>query len=207
MLLVVAIANAIGATMVVPQARQLLQTRNTAGVSPEWAAMGASINLWWALYGAGIRDWAIIPVSLISVMVYTSVAYALLQYSELGCRGILRRLTVGATVGLIPLAVLAVAGWPATGVALGTLYAVQLTPAVATAYRAVDVSGVSATTWSFTLVEALLWGGYAVPARDLGLTALAITGVTMSTLVLVRLWLRRSRHTASVWRATSMFAQ
>lgn len=169
--------------------------------------MGATINLWWALYGGGIREWAIIPVSLISVMVYTTVAYALVRYSELGRGTVLRRLFRGSTVGLVPLAALAVAGWTVTGIVLGTLYAVQLIPAVTTAYRADDVSGVSATTWTCTLAEALLWGAYALPARDLGLTALAITGTTMSALVLARLWLRRPRNIATDWRATSVLAR
>src|SRR5690606_21615694 len=92
-----------------------------------------------------------------------------------------------------PLLALMAGGWSAAGITLGALYAAQLTPAVVTVYRAHDVSGVSAATWTIAWTEALLWGAYGIPKLDAGLITLSATGIVMASLVLIRLYLRRPR--------------
>ncbi len=49
-------------------------------------------------------------------------------------------------------------------------------------------------TWAIAFAEAVLWGVYGTARADVGLVTLAATGVLMSTLVLVRLVLRRPRR-------------
>jgi uncharacterized protein with PQ loop repeat len=54
--LVVIAANVLGAAMAVPQARKLLRTRRTDGVSVTWAAISVTVNAWWGVYGIGVDD-------------------------------------------------------------------------------------------------------------------------------------------------------
>ena len=193
--LVVIAANVLGAAMAVPQALKMRRDRRVDGVSAAWAGTSATVNAWWGVYGIGVRDWGIVPVSLVSVIAYLTIAVTLVRYTR-GSGWIAARSMVGATVaiGLIPLAVVLLDGWATAGIVLGALYGVQLSPAVVAVYRASDVSGVSLATWVIAFVEAVLWGVYGVAAVDPGLMALATTGIFMSTLVLVRLVVRRPRR-------------
>lgn len=195
-LAVVVAANVLGAAMAIPQARTLYRTRNTSGVSPTWAAMSIAINAWWGAYAIGIRDLAILPVSIVSVTAYSAIAIALLRFNP-SRSTTLRGLGLGALVAVIPLPVAVSGNWQITGVLLGALYALQLSPAVVAVYRSADVTGVSMGTWLMAWVEAVLWAVYSVPARDAGLLALAATGLAMSSLVLVRLFVKRPRRSRS----------
>lgn len=193
--LVVVAANLLGGAMALPQAVKLVASRRVEGVSPIWAGISTAVNAWWVAYGIGVGDASIVPVSLVSVMAYAAIALCLARY---GSTPPLRTLAIAATSGvgvaLIPLAVLVVDGWAAAGVALGAVYAVQLSPAVVAVYRAADVSGVSAATWLLAFAEAALWGVYGFARVDAGLLALSATGLTMSALVLLRLVARRPRR-------------
>jgi hypothetical protein len=88
---------------------------------------------------------------------------------------------------------LVIDGWATAGIALGALYGIQLSPAVIAVHRAPDVSGVAPMTWMIAFVEAALWGIYGFAGTDAGLVTLAATGVVASSLVLVRLFLQRTR--------------
>jgi uncharacterized protein with PQ loop repeat len=192
--LIVVAANVLGSVMALPQAIAIVRTRNTLGVSPTWVAISMAINVWWAAYGLGIGDRAIIPVAVVSFAAYSVIAVALARCSPSTIRasaGGVIAATAGVTVA--PLLALVAGGWSAAGITLGALYAAQLTPAVVTVYRAHDVSGVSAATWMIAWTEALLWGAYGIPKLDAGLITLSATGVVMASLVLVRLFLRRPR--------------
>lgn len=188
---VVVAANVLGAAMAAPQARKLLRTRRVSGVSLIWAVISAVVNGWWGVYGLGVGDIAILPVSVVSVLAYLMIAVGV---HRLGPGSVGPALVAGAVIATVPIAAWWLGGWPAAGLVLGALYGVQLSPAVVAVYRAVDVSGVSVATWSIAFAEAVLWGIYGVARLDAGLVALATTGVLMSSLVLVRLFLRRPRR-------------
>lgn len=191
-LFAVVVANVLGSVMALPQAARLLRLRRTDGVSPAWAAMSATINAGWVVYAVGVREWPIIPAGAVSVGAYLVIAYCLVRYSTRSAWSVVgSMLGVTVALSLVPLAAYLVSGWAALGVALGALYGVQLSPAVVTVYRALDVSGVSTATWMIAWAEAVLWGVYGFPRADAGLIALAATGTFMSTLVLLRLFLRR----------------
>jgi uncharacterized protein with PQ loop repeat len=191
--LVVVAANVTGGLMALPQAAKLATSRRVHGVSPTWAACSVAVNAWWVAYGFGVRDLGIAPVSAVSVIAYLSIAVNLVRFG--GGRGAALTMAIrGTAIGAIPLIALALGGWPAAGVSLGLLYGVQLSPAVVAVYRAVDVSGVSVATWAIALSEAFLWGVYGIARRDIGLIGLAVTGTSMSVLVLSRLYLRRPRR-------------
>lgn len=197
--LIVIAANVLGSVMALPQAIAIVRTRNTLGISPTWVAISTTINVWWAAYGFGIADKAIIPVAVVSFGAYAVIAVALVRLSPATLRASARAIAAAtAAVAVIPLLALLAGGWSAAGITLGALYAAQLTPAVVTVYRAHDVSGVSAATWTIAWVEALLWGAYGIPKLDAGLMTLSATGVVMASLVLVRLFLRRPRGVAAM---------
>ena len=193
--LVAIAANVLGGAMAVPQARKLIRDRRTEGVSPVWAAMSMTLNVWWGVYALGVRDLAILPVSIVSVMAYLTISVALVSLHPLARRRRAAHMLVAVVAASsIPLTALLAGGWVLAGMALGAMYGIQLTPAVVQVYRSADVSGVSAATWVIALVEAALWGIYGLHQGDLGLIALAATGSTMSSLVLVRLFVRRPRR-------------
>jgi uncharacterized protein with PQ loop repeat len=194
--LVVIAANVIGGAMALPQAAKLHRTRRVDGVSPTWAAASATVNGCWAVYGWAVGDLGIVPVSVVSTATYLYIAVAVHRCAAGASRPTaLRAIATAAAVTTVPLVALVLHGWVAAGLTLGALYGVQLLPAVLSVYRTVDVSGVSVATWSLALLEALLWGVYGAARIDAGLLALATTGTVMSTLVLVRLFLRRPRRT------------
>ena len=192
---VVIAANVLGGAMALPQAIKLVRSRRVDGVSALWAGISATVNAWWAAYGLGIGDLSIVPVSIVSVMAYLAIAVALVRF---GSAPSLRSATIVAgsavLISAVPALALVIGGWATAGIVLGALYGVQLSPAVVAVYRAPDVSGVSAATWSIAFAEAVLWGVYGIARPDIGLITLAATGLAMSTLVLARLVLRRLRH-------------
>lgn len=204
--LAVLAANALGATMAVPQMLKLRRSRRVDGVSTVWAGCSAAVNAWWIAYGVAAGDVGIVPVSVVSVVVYVLIAVALVRYGRRPRRAVLREIVGSAVVlGTVPIVPLLLSGWTTAGIVLGALYGVQLAPAVIAVYRSDDVAGVSLTTWAMALVEALLWGVYGAARGDVGLLALAATGTTMSALVLARVLLRRPRRDAdsvATWSGT-----
>lgn len=193
LMLVLVAANLLGAAMAVPQAWKILRTGTSGGVSLSWAALSATVNAGWGWYGFGVGDLGIVPVSLASVLAYLLIALLVARHRRQ--RSAIVRATVAAVAGALSVALAGwLAGWPAVGIALGALYAVQLSPAVVSVYRTFDVSGVSVSTWVIGFVEAVLWGVYGLVRLDIGLMALAVGGVFMTGLVLARLAVRRPRR-------------
>lgn len=196
---VVVAANLLGGAMALPQALKLARSRKVHGVSPMWAGISAAVNAWWAVYGLAVGERSIVPVSLVSVMAYLAIAGAIVRFgASPPRRSVTTMLAGGAAVAIVPLIAWSFGGWPVAGVTLGALYGVQLSPAVVAVYRAPDVSGVSRATWGIAAVEAVLWGVYGLARVDAGLVTLAVTGLVMSALVLVRLFVRRPQPTRSV---------
>lgn len=192
---VVVAANIVGATMAIPQARKVRLSRRVDGVSPVWAAVSTAVNAAWVPYGLAVGDVGIIPVSVVSVMAYVTIAVGICRFGTDPAPQVLTRM-VGSGLGIlvVPATVLVVRGWAAAGVTLGLLYGVQLAPAVVAVYRSADVSGVSAATWVIAFAEAALWGVYGFGRLDPGLMSLAASGMFMASLVLARLVVRRPRR-------------
>jgi len=194
--IVVILANTIGAMMAIPQAARVIRTRRVEGVSLTWAAMSVVNNAWWVIYAIGVGNLAIIPVAAICVAGYLVIIAGLVLFG--GAHQPLRALGSSVAIGLAPLVALQLAGWPAAGIVLGLLYAVQLAPAVSSAVRNTDLAGISAGTWVIAIVEAALWGIYGTGRADLGLISMSATGVVMSAVVLFRVARWRSTQVALV---------
>lgn len=191
---VVIVANALGGAMAVPQAAKMLRTGVIDGISPTWAGISTVVNAWWGVYAIGIGDWGIFPVAVISVMAYSVITLGVVRRSSSPSRTMKTVTGTSAAIAVAPLVGLWAGGWLAAGLVLGTLYGIQLSPAVVAVYRTHDVGGVSAATWVLALAEAVLWGVYGAARLDAGLLALAATGSFMSALVLARLVIRRPRR-------------
>jgi uncharacterized protein with PQ loop repeat len=179
--LVIVSANVLGGAMAFPQAARLVRTRRVEGLSGAWVGISVAMNIWWFAYGVAAQRWALLPVSLASILLYGTIAAVLLRSG--------RRRSVLAAFGVVvvPLPVLVVGGWTATGVVIGLGYGVQLLPAVVSAFRTVDLRGVAFGTWLIAWVESLLWGIYGWATADVGIVVAGLLGIAMSGLILGRL--------------------
>ena len=184
--LLVVVATVLGSWMAFPQARRLARTRRVEGVSAVWIGVSLAINGWWLTYGIAADVWALVPVSVVSLMLYTSMA---IVYIGTVGRPALPSMAVGFFVlGMIPLPFLVVGGWQLAAVAVGLSYGIQLLPAVVSACRTRDLVGVSASTWLIAWVEAALWLVYGLlGVADIALTLAGIVGVVMASIILARL--------------------
>jgi uncharacterized protein with PQ loop repeat len=181
----VVVATVLGSWMAFPQARRIARTRRVDGVSATWIGVSLAINAWWLTYGLVAGVWALVPVSVISLLLYGVMAwFFVLSVGRAGMPG----LALGAFgLGMVPLPFLLIGGWELAGVAVGLSYGVQLLPAVVASLRTSALSGVSSTTWIIALVEAALWLVYGVGVGDVALTLAGLVGVAMASVILVRL--------------------
>lgn len=178
-------ANVLGSAMAYPQAAKLLRTGNPEGVSAVWAGVSLSMNVWWLVYGATNGLWGLVPTSAIATVLYAVIAAAFVRSVGTGAFG---GLATGALVfGLAPLPVLLVAGWSAAGITIGLCYGMQLAPAVVAAWRSTDLTGVAAGTWLMAWLEGAIWGVYGVVVLDGALLVGGVSGVVMSSAIIVRL--------------------
>ena len=101
-------ATVLGSGMALPQARQLARTRRTDGVSPTWVGVSMALNGWWLAYGFAAPVWALVPVSMISIGLYASMA---VLFFRTGGRTDRRGLLIGAVgLGMLPLPFLVIGG-------------------------------------------------------------------------------------------------
>ncbi len=183
--LIVIVATVIGSAMAFPQARRIARTRQVDGVSATWIGVSVAINGWWLAYGLAADIWALVPVSVISLVLYSTMAW--FYVSSVGRRA-LAPMAVGVFVlGMVPLPFLVAGGWQLAGIAVGLSYGVQLLPAVVASLRTRLLSGVSSTTWIIAATEAALWLVYGLAVADLALILAGAVGVAMAGVILVRL--------------------
>lgn len=178
-------ATIVGSAMALPQARRLARHRTVEGVSATWIGVSAALNGWWIAYAIAAGVWAVLPVSVISAVLYVTIGVFYLRTA--GRRGVPAMLLGAAVLGMVPLPFLVARGWTVAGVAVGLCYGVQLLPAVVTAYRTRELSGISPSTWLIGWIESTLWLAFGVGIADPAVIAGGLTGATMSLAILVRL--------------------
>ena len=170
-------ATILGSWMAFPQARRIARTRRVDGVSATWIGVSLAINGWWLTYGLVVGVWALVPVSVISLLLYGVMAWFFAR--SVGSRA-LPGFVVGVLgLGMVPLPFLVVGGWELAGVAIGLSYGVQLLPAVVASLRTSLLSGVSSATWIIALAEAALWLVYGLSVGDIALTLAGVVGVAV----------------------------
>jgi uncharacterized protein with PQ loop repeat len=183
--LLVVVATVLGSWMAFPQARRIARTRRVDGVSPTWIGVSLAINGWWLTYGLVVGVWALIPVSVVSLVLYGVMAWFFV--GSVG-RPALPGMALGVFgLGMVPLPFLVLGGWELAGVAVGLSYGVQLMPAVVASLRTTALSGVSSTTWIIAFVEAGLWLVYGLGVGDVALTLAGTVGMALASVILGRL--------------------
>ena len=183
--LIVVVATVIGSAMAFPQARRIARTRHVEGVSATWIGVSLAINAWWLAYGLAAGVWALVPVSLISLVLYAVMARYFL--ATVGRRG-LGGMALGVFVlGMVPLPFLIVGGWTLAGVAVGLSYGVQLLPAVVASMRTSSLSGLSPTTWIIACAESALWLVYGIAVAAVPVILGGAVGMVMAGAILTRL--------------------
>ena len=167
----------------IPQIRKLLTTRDTAGVSPSWAALTSVNNAAWLSYFTLSRYWTALIPSTSATLLAGMLAVLLL-----------RRRRPGPWPAALIAAwaiTLAAAGVAAGRVGLGTLltaaFLLQVTPSLWTAYRTPRPTGISAGTWLLILGELTCWLTFGLHTADPRLITLGISGIIVSTLMLARI--------------------
>lgn len=195
----VVVANVLGAGMIVPQVHQLRRQRSVAGVSIVWVGVGVAMNSWWLAYALTQSLWGMVPVSVAGALLYAVIAFQFLRITGPAKLGGFAAGLLG--LGMVPLPALLAGGWTAAGVAIGLSYAVQFAPAAITAIRADRLDGISASTWSMALFEAVVWFTYGVSIGDTALVLGGAGGTVMSTVILFQVW--RYERVRSLAIATS----
>ncbi len=178
-------ATVLGSWMAFPQTRRLLRTRRVDGVSAAWIGVSIAINTWWLAYAFAADVWAVVPVSLLSLVLYGVMAVVFT--GSVGRRSLVGIAAGFFGLGMIPLPFLVVGGWSLAGVAVGFSYGLQLLPAVVASCRTSDLSGVSSATWLIAFVEAALWLVYGAGVGDPALVLAGAVGAVMASIILGRL--------------------
>lgn len=177
------------ASFLLPQIVKLVRTRNTAGVSTTWPALGFAINVGWFTYMISQQLWVSIAPPFITFVAYAVTLWALRRAG----RDIRASYVRGLAAAVILAGVAIAGGWEVLGIALGLSYGVVTAPSVWTAYRTADPSGIAPLTWWIGAVEALLWGSFGWYHADRGIITFMVVGVTVSTLMLLRYYATRNR--------------
>jgi uncharacterized protein with PQ loop repeat len=172
-----------------PQIRKLLTTRDTAGVSPSWAALTSVNNAAWLAYFIMSRYWTALIPSTSATLLAGTLAVLLLRRRPPGARP-----SALITVWAIALAAAgAAAGRPGLGVLLTAAFLLQVMPSLRTAYRTPRPTGISSGTWLLILGELTCWLTFGLHTADPRLITLGTSGIIVSVLMLARIH-RTARH-------------
>jgi uncharacterized protein with PQ loop repeat len=182
--LAVILATVMAWWSLIPQLRKLLRTSDTAGVSGTWPAIGLVSNFGWTAYLLSQQLWAAAPSTTVMVFFYIAVLRALRRAGAPIGMALIR--------GLVSTVILVIAflwgSWAVLGLVLGWAYVPQLAPAVWSAYRTVDPTGISPGTWVLIGVEAGLWMVYGGLLGDTPVMIFAAVGLVGAILILARVW-------------------
>ncbi len=185
----VVVATILAVASLFPQIGKLWTTRDPAGVSITWPALGLVTNLGWTAYLYHQRLWLSVPSAALMVIFYGVILLLLVRAGERLWAAAARGIGWGVTLGAVWMA----GGWLVLGVVLGASAAIQVVPAIWTAFRTYAPSGISPGTWWIILVEAALWGVYGTAYADLAIIIFAITASATAVLMLARFYATRHR--------------
>ncbi len=183
----VAETGALAATVVsvvaaYPQLRRVIVRRDVCGVSVTSAVLGVGTEVAWFAYTVRGGLWSAVPEAVLMATVNITLVAALVR------RG--ARSGVAWRAGLMWATVLGLAGvvggsqlFAAT---LAGAYAVQVAPAVWTAWVTPAPTGVATATWVMVGVEGVLWGVYGTMHADPATSSFALIAVVASTAMVTR---------------------
>ncbi len=175
-------ATTIAAIGSLPQLRRVIVLRDARGVSLASAAIGIGTELAWLAYTVSGGLWSAVPEALMMAASNTVLAVALVH------RGAITgpALRAGAIWFVAVCATAAFGGRAYLGVLLAAAYALQVTPAVWTAWHTDGPSGVASATWLLTGVEGALWLVYGLHHGEGPVIYFAVVAMVASALILLR---------------------
>lgn len=185
----VILATVMAIVALIPQVRRLQRTRDAAGVSIAWTAIGTVTNAGWFIYVSTQALWASAPATVISSAFYAWL-FVLLAGLGTPSRSAAR---LGAGWAVLLAIITSFTGFAVMGTLLGLAYAVQVGPSVWTAYRTWAPTGVAPTTWLLMFLQVFLWGLYGIAHGDVPIMIYGVTGLTASGLMLARWYVTRGR--------------
>ena len=188
------VATAVTFVQILPQIMRLIRTGRTEGVSPAWAAGGATINLGWLTYVIEGRFWVTIPSIIVAIASFALALYLLYRNGASIRAGLL----MSGAIAVASVAIQQAAGWTALGTVLGLSNGLYLGPSVVAAWRSHAPVGVSPLTWWLTVLEGLKWGFYGVLVEAVPIMVYGSTAILLALLVLLRLWVARDRIEAAL---------
>lgn len=181
--LAAALATILAVVGGLPQLHRVAVGRDGRGVSVGACAIGVANEALWIAYALHQGLWGAVPEAVL--MVATNVGLVV-WLRRAGAGGWRPAVGAAALWFAVFVAVAVTFGAVAVGVLLGVAYAVQVAPAVWTAWRTHCPSGVAGATWAAMLVESVLWGVYGLHHGDPATSVLAITGLAASSALLLR---------------------
>ena len=187
------VATVVTFVQILPQIVRLIRTGQIEGVSPAWAAGGATINLGWLAYVVENGFWETIP-SIIAAITSFGLALYLLYRNGADVRV---GLAMSAAVAVASVAVQRYAGWTVLGTVLGLSNGLYLGPSVIAAWRSRAPIGIAPATWWLTVLEGFKWGLYGVLVLAVPIVVYGSTAILLALLVLLRLWVARDRIRAA----------
>lgn len=176
------VATVLAGASLIPQIVKLVRTRDPAGVSTTWPAIGLVTNAAWSAYLIQEGLWPASISTFLVVAFYGVVMWALARAGS--------RLHSSLWRGVVWMAFLVWVtvdwGWFVMGVILGFSQFLQVAPAIWTAYRTRRPTGIAPGTWWIAGVEGVLWGYYGWFHGDIPIIIFSITYFTTAVLMLAR---------------------
>jgi uncharacterized protein with PQ loop repeat len=165
----------------VPQILKLHRTNDTAGLSTHWALLTSINNAAWFGYFAASRYWAALIPSTSAALLGGFLAIMLNRRHKMACRS-------WAMIGIwaVVLGAAASIDRHVLGVLLTGGFLIQVIPAVFTAYRAHQPTGIARGTWRLVLAELSCWAIFGAAKHDGPLIVLGATGAISALLMLNR---------------------
>lgn len=178
----VIVATALAWTTLIPQIVKLARTGDPKGVSATWPYIGLVTNAAWTSYLWSQGLWAAMPSTAGMVFFYVLV----IRYLRRARVPLGRPLARGVLLGGLYTVIAVVLGWSALGLVLGWSYIVQISPAVWSAYRSRNPTGISVGSWSLITVESGLWLVYGWLLGDVPIVVFGSTGLASGAAIVVR---------------------
>ena len=173
--LFVAVGTAIGLVRALPQLVRLLRARDAHGVSVDTAATSSIVSFAWVTYGVLTAQGAVAAASGASAVMFALVTVVALRFGRTA------RELRAAPAWLVVLLVAALTGGArGLGLLLPVSVLVANVPQLVVAWRERDLSGLSLGTWLLTVLEATVWGSYALVAGDRAILLYAVLNLATS---------------------------
>lgn len=185
-------ATILAGASLLPQIAKLVRTRDHAGVSATWPAIGLVTNGAWSAYLIQAGLWPASISTFLMVVFFSVVLWALRRAG----RGLSRSAWRGVAWTVVLALITVWGGWFALGTVLGLSQFLQVAPAIFTAYRTDRPTGIAPATWWIAGTEGLLWAYYGWFHADIPIMIFAATYVTTAGLMLARFYTVVRTHAA-----------